>query len=808
MNFLYQLFSEDLIYALGWTVLHSFWQALAIGLLMAVGMMFLQQKSAKLRYELAAFSLFLVLISSLTTFLVYYETAQVATDFTTIDLQTVVAVAGTSEASISLPSSIESSMQYFNEHIPLVVAIWFLGVCFFIIRLMGGLAYIQRIKHTQNKPAPTYWTDRMEQLCKRLRIRRPVKLVESSLATVPMVVGYLKPVVLMPIGAINGLSAPEVDAILAHELAHVYRNDFLLNIFLSVIEVLFYFNPAVWWIAANVRTERENCCDDIAIKLCGNSLVYAKALLSLQELSQSVPGYAMAFTGPKNQLLQRIKRILSQPRTQSNMFEKFTATCLLMFTVVLFSIGANSYNYNENIQQQYFANEMTALMQDSNRAEGISHFDLTAKRDTIPKSKKQRYIKKSDEGEVELEIEAGDITRLMIDGEEIPNSELGEYDELIDGLIHEMESVPGISQNHTRTHTQSHSTTTFDHKNKKTITTETEGNGQTRIVIQSNGEEPTEIILNDGQEFIFIDGTRLEGGDTAVIIDEKSRISVLGEANSFHKSIDLSELEDMKEELRLITGKVDIDVDDVINEKIGAMEEMLEELKIRQLEMQAHAKNLREESLERQNNSIEEQRELMNEKRRLMNEESAVRREAQLAKMDAAREMANDKRAMEREKAEEKMDIMEQLESEENNAIRFDGEIKNALVKEMLKDGLIQNENDYSFDLQKKSFKVNGKKQSAANAEKYLKLYEKLSGFKMSASGHIKYQNKNGQSKSSFRSSGIFNMDAFQQYSYFFMVTPESFKMSMAIPERIDGLQTLPFLLTPIEFKPNLCKLT
>ena len=115
MNFLYQLFSEDLIYALGWTVLHSFWQALAVGLLMAVGMMLLQQKSAKARYELAAFSLFLVFISSIITFLVYYDTAQVTTTFVTTGLQTTGTAAALSETTTVTTSPLENYLQYFNQ---------------------------------------------------------------------------------------------------------------------------------------------------------------------------------------------------------------------------------------------------------------------------------------------------------------------------------------------------------------------------------------------------------------------------------------------------------------------------------------------------------------------------------------------------------------------------------------------------------------------------------------------------------------------------------------------------------------------
>ncbi|MFT5266141.1 MAG: bla regulator protein BlaR1 [Polaribacter sp.] len=797
MNFLYKMFSEDLIYALGWTVLHSFWQAMVIGLLMAVGMMFLQQKSAKARYEMAAFSLFLVFVSSLTTFLVYYETAQAATDFITVDLQgmsTATAIAGVTGMATS---TLEGYLEYFNQHIPMVVAVWFLGVCFFLLRLVGGLTYIQRLKYTKNKPVSEEWNARVTQLCKRLRLRKTVKLVESSLATVPMVIGYLKPVILMPLGAINNLSESEVDAILAHELAHVYRNDFLLNIFLSIIEVLFYFNPAVWWIAANIRTERENCCDDIAIKLCGNSLAYAKALLSLQELSKTVPGYAMAFAGPKNQLLHRIKRILSQPRTKSNMLEKFTATCLLMVTMVLFSIGANSYNYNKKIQQQYFANEMTALME-AEQGEEEGYFDFTAKNDTTPKGKKQRYIKKSDDGEVELEIEDGGFSKLLIDGEEIPASELGKYNDLIDDLIDEMESVPGLNQSTVTNNSLNTQTSVFDHRHKKTITTETEDNGQTRIVIQSNGEEPTEIILNDGQEFIFIDGTRFEAGDTAVIIDEKSKISMIGEEEDFinlHKSLSLQNIAVIDKAIAEANVSIDISIEEVIEEQIAEMEERLQELKIRQEEVHLQSQQIREENIQEHKRRMNESKESMAKyKEQMATQRNSMELEAVVMREHSMMEL------------EEANEHLHQIEIEEMGAIRFNDQIKNTLVQEMLNDGLIESENNYSFELAKNYFKVNGKKQSAAVAKKYLKLYEKGSGHKMNSNGQIKHKNKNGVSKSSFRSSSYFNLEDFQRYSYFFLVEPETFRMNFNTPKRIDGLRTLPFQIRLIEIKPNFIK--
>jgi len=112
-----------------------------------------------------------------------------------------------------------------------------------------------------------------------------------------MTIGALKPIILFPIGAVTYLSVEQMEAILAHELAHIRRNDYFFNILHSLVEIIFYFHPAVWWLSNTIRNERENCCDDIAVSVSGNSLSYAKALVNLQELHAHSPTLAMGFAG-------------------------------------------------------------------------------------------------------------------------------------------------------------------------------------------------------------------------------------------------------------------------------------------------------------------------------------------------------------------------------------------------------------------------------------------------------------------------------------------------------------------------------
>ena len=136
-----------------------------------------------------------------------------------------------------------------------------------------------------------------------------VEILESAAVAVPTLVGWVKPVVLLPAAALAGLTAVQLEAILAHELAHVRRHDYLVNLLQSIVETLLFYHPAVWWVSAEVRAEREHCCDDLAIAVCGDRLVYVSALAELTSIERQV--FALAATD--GSLLTRVRRILGQP---------------------------------------------------------------------------------------------------------------------------------------------------------------------------------------------------------------------------------------------------------------------------------------------------------------------------------------------------------------------------------------------------------------------------------------------------------------------------------------------------------------
>src|SRR3989442_88229 len=146
----------------------------------------------------------------------------------------------------------------------------------------------------------------------RLRVSRPVRVVGSAVVQVPAVVGWLRPVILLPASALTGLTPQQLDVLLAHELAHVRRYDYLVNLVQSAIEILLFYHPAVRWVSRRVREEREHCCDDLAVAVCGDAHLYARALLMMESLRAKTPALALSAAGTQGgALLRRVPRVVA-----------------------------------------------------------------------------------------------------------------------------------------------------------------------------------------------------------------------------------------------------------------------------------------------------------------------------------------------------------------------------------------------------------------------------------------------------------------------------------------------------------------
>jgi beta-lactamase regulating signal transducer with metallopeptidase domain len=189
-----------------------------------------------------------------------------------------------------------------------VVPVWLLGVCALSVRLAGGWLRLARVRRGILIPVTDAVATRARELAGLLGISRGIRVAQSANMPVPAVVGWLRPLILLPASAVTGLSPSHLDAILAHELAHVRRHDFAMNILQTAAEILLFYHPACWWISRRIRAEREYCCDDMAISLCGDRLGYATALAELETM-RGHGALALAATG--GPLQRRVRRLLS-----------------------------------------------------------------------------------------------------------------------------------------------------------------------------------------------------------------------------------------------------------------------------------------------------------------------------------------------------------------------------------------------------------------------------------------------------------------------------------------------------------------
>ncbi len=397
MNFIFKILSNDIVEALGLTIVHSLWQGALIAILLGIFMLATNRFTSGTRYILAVTASLFMLICPVYTFIKNYNPQTRHINTTAIVISSESETLYDSQPGMSEENEIiagkkvlslnpQQFKSYFYRHFPLIVTAWLLGILAFALKFIGGLAYTQRLKYYRISGISAKWQTKFKKLCKRLNIKKTVKIYESTLARVPMVIGLIRPVILIPVSALTGLAPKQLESIIVHELAHIIRRDYLVNLLQSVVEILFFYHPAVWWINGVIRTERENCCDDIAIEHAGDSVNYAKALANIQEQLLLKENLAMAVTGPKNRLLKRIKRLLNQPKMKTTFIEGFTASCIIflgIFAIVLNSNAISEKALEKKLIKNEQGKEVLLSKKEELKGTGKTIFaELPARRDT------------------------------------------------------------------------------------------------------------------------------------------------------------------------------------------------------------------------------------------------------------------------------------------------------------------------------------------------------------------------------------------------------------------------------------------
>lgn len=342
MKSFFNLFSDALVSSFGWMLVHSLWQGALLVLITSIILHLFRKSPAAIRYNVGILALSAQVISSIVTFLYYYynstpkvlstafkNTAHNVADWKTLTYE------------LSLTSKVQL---WLTAHIQELVICWLIGAAVLIVRFLGGWIYTEYLRHNARLVMNKEWRARFGVLTAKLKVYQSIELKESSKILTPMVIGTLQPVVLIPIGLLLGFPTAQIEAILAHELAHIRRHDYLVNMLQSFVEVVFFFHPALWWLSERVRVEREHCCDDLAIEACGDRLSLAHALVGIAEFKTN-HSLAMAFASKKPLLLQRVKRVLGVAPKSTRIFGGLPVTMLFIAALIgvsVYAVGQDS----------------------------------------------------------------------------------------------------------------------------------------------------------------------------------------------------------------------------------------------------------------------------------------------------------------------------------------------------------------------------------------------------------------------------------------------------------------------------------
>ena len=672
--------------ALGWTFVHSLWQITLIGLVLFVVLRRIPGRSAHTRYTISTFALWMVVIMALSTFLIMLPDNQMK-EITGTMIMT----------GVSKPLTLTQQISNWLEiRMPMMLTLWSCGVALLMLRLALSLAWVRHMRITSTPE--TEIQEVLDAMIRRLKLKVKPGASGSSLVTSPVTIGHFKPLILFPVGIINQLSPEEVEAVLTHELAHIVRRDYLSNLIQSVIETLFYYHPITWWISGIVRAERENRADDLAVKWCGDHLGYAKALMTVQDMqARQTPSLAIGFASRKGAMLARIQRILNVPYKNHNQMEKtvllsLSTLCFLAFTVTTHTPKAIAGD------PPVKSINVTAV--------------VDTQQDSIPGEGTYRIHKKTDNQEISVEVENGDIKQLKVDGKEIQPSEYEGYSQVIEELFGSLEAPAVV---------QGFNITIPDMPALPNLNGLAEGMYFEMPDLPELPEMP-EINLEgflDGAHMIEIEDIR---GPNDIPGDRTHTIRIVADSagNGLARMIIITN----GDTSMLTSNQIEIERIEPMQMYNGALLEDSQEWRTMQDAWREQSEQYRKEQEEWREQSRAQQD-------AMRKEQNQIRKEyrGQLYWTD------EDQRAMEKD-----------LNLEEGTILRYmPSPPRLSLSDQMVRDGLVAPGSEVEIQLTPDKLKINGEKMPEAVHQKYLKLYEQQQGVELSGNSRVEFTTKSKQ---------------------------------------------------------------
>lgn len=462
-SFLPGIFQDEHIRVICWTLIHSLWIGLIAAVLAGAILVCTHKSSSQLRYRLLCGCLIIFVL--ITGFVFYQESGS----FDRVNMITgapdrITSTVFSPSDSAFIPGDIDVLTQlgaFINQNAVWIFTVWFLCFALKSLGLINGLFYVHRIRSYKVHQVSREWKERMENYAQKLGIRQSISLLQSELVKVPVTVGHFKPVILIPIGLIFQLPAEQIETILIHELAHIKRRDYLVNLLQSLLEAIFFFNPGLLWLSSLIKEERETCCDDIVL---ANTSVKSNYLEALLAFHSQLPARSDLVLGlGSNQLVNRLRRIINHENKRLNKMEKIVLLGGLLI-VSAFSYIPNpepplkavtSSKNNSQKVTQFVSREHSATKQEAfpekerltktSRNVGVAEDILEEMPvDTSWNFQSFRFfytnedlanrdmeVRDDKDNMYRVKIENGKVVSLKINNAQIPESELGQYEKLL-----------------------------------------------------------------------------------------------------------------------------------------------------------------------------------------------------------------------------------------------------------------------------------------------------------------------------------------------------------------------------------------
>ena len=445
--FLYDLLNVNWTHAIATTLLHSIWEGTLAAILSGIIILCAKKCRASVRYFLHALVFLFFLVAVTYTFIREIENDLIHPGTALSSVDTSPLLAGEVVMSNAGYNGMNTSfvvlrINYFlSKYSTVIVFAWlvifFMRSCFIIV----GIHRIQRLRKQESRDAPRNWKHKLDILACKIGITKHLLLLESERISVPMVIGYFKPAIIIPIGLICRLPIQEMEAILLHELAHIRRRDYLVNLLQSIAENIFFFHPCILWISSLIREERENCCDDIVVQVTNDREQYIHALISFQEYNIAASAApAIAFAGTRHRLLDRVRRLLNHENKKLNQMEKMIliGSMVVLTSICLISTNDSQAQQRERPYRESFKREQprSGIREDFKEREfsvndpELRHISTNT---TVNDGDRVTTITAVDEEgrKYKLKNINGRIESLFIDGEEIDEDDFDEYRDII-----------------------------------------------------------------------------------------------------------------------------------------------------------------------------------------------------------------------------------------------------------------------------------------------------------------------------------------------------------------------------------------